>query len=138
MARTYTQSGSLIIVDGDPFDEGRDDFLEFDLVDTAGTAISDGAVTAISATLRNKPYAGLGGVINARQGQSVLGANGGTLTSGTFKLLLGGLTDLVAVGGLDMQLRELTLMVTHSGGKTLPLIVRFLVRPHADIPVTTP
>lgn len=137
MARTYRQSGSLIIVEGDPFDEGRDDFLEFDLVDEDGEPIT--TVSAITATLRTKPYTGLGAVINSRQGQDVNGANGGLLTAGTFRLALGGLTDLVAVGGLDMQARELTLMVTHSSpAKTLPLIVRFLVRPHADVPVPTP
>lgn len=137
MARTYRQSGSLIIVEGDPFDEGRSDALEFDLVDEDSIAIT--TASTITATLRTKPYTGLGTVINGREGQNVNGANGGALAGGTFTLQLGGLTDLVAVGGLDMQARELTLMVTHSSpAKTLPLVVRFLVRPHADVPVPTP
>lgn len=134
MARTYTISGSLITIAGDPFEEGKDDFIEFDLVDTAGTAISDAAVTAITATLRSRLT---GAVINSRDDQNVKGANGGTLASGTFTLTLGGATDLVAdgasVGARTLQPRELTVLVTHSGGKQVPLVVRFSLRVFDDV-----
>lgn len=137
MARTYTISGALITVGGDPFEEGRDDFLEFDLVDEDGDAIADASVDTITATLRTKPHTGLGSIINGREGQSVKAGNGGSLSSGTFRLSLSGSADLVAVGSLDMQARELTIMVTLTDGKQIPTIVHFLLRPHQDVPVPT-
>lgn len=134
MARTYTISGSLITISGDPFEEGKDDFIELDLVDENGDAISDAAVSAITATLRSRLT---GSVINSRDGQDVLDANDGTLTSGTFKLELGGTTDLVAdgasAGARTLQPRELTVLVAHSGGKQVPLVVRFPLRVFDDV-----
>jgi hypothetical protein len=130
MARTATITGSLITLEGDPFEEGKDDFIEIDLLQANGEAIEDVAVTEITATLRSLDTAA---VVNSRDAQDVLGANGGTLTDGTFRLDLSGDGDLEAVGSREMQARELTLLVTHSGGKVLPLVARFLVRAFADV-----
>lgn len=130
MARTYTISGALVTVSGDPFDEGKDDFLEFDLVDEDGAAVVAAAVNAIAATLRSSDA---GTVINSRNAQSVLNTNGGTLTNGTFRLDLSGDGDLVAVGTKEFQRRELTLLVTHSTDKVIPIVVRFTLRAFADV-----
>lgn len=133
MTRRYSSSGSLVIIDGEPFDAGRDDTIALPLT-AGGVNILASAVTAVTATLRTRPYTGLGSVINGRLGQNVRGLNGGVVTDGLFTLALGGATDLVAVGALSMQARELTVMVTHgTPSKALPFVVRFLVRPHADV-----
>ena len=130
MARTYTISGSLVTVGGDPFDEGRDDFLEFDLQDEAGDAIADASVVSVTATLRSLDT---GALINDRDAQDVLGVNGGDITDGTFRLDLTGTGDMVAIGPRALQRRELTLLVTHDTDKVFPLVVRFLFRPFADV-----
>jgi hypothetical protein len=130
MARTYTISGSLVTVNGDPFDELKDDFLEFDLVDDNCDPIADASVVSITATLRSLDG---GSIINGRNAQDVLGVNGGTLTSGTFRLELSGDADLVSVGRKEMQRRELTLIVTHSTDKVLPVVCRFPLRAFADV-----
>lgn len=129
MARTYTISGSLITIGGDPFEEGRDDFIELDLVDEDAAAITDVAVTAITATLRSLDA---GTLVNGRDDQDVHNDNGGSLSSGTFRLDLIA-ADLAAVGSRTLQQRELTLLVTHSGGKQLPLVVRFELRCYTDV-----
>jgi len=134
MARTYTISGSLVIVAGDPFDEAKDDFLEFDLQDEAGVPLVDNAVLAITATLRSlDPNA----VINGREDQDVFGVNGGALQDGTFRLDLSGDGDLVAVGPRTQQQRELTILIAHSVDKVLPIVTRFEVRAFADVPSAT-
>lgn len=131
MARTATISGSLVTLTGDPFEEGKDDFIEIDLVDEEAEAIEDVAVTAITATLRSLDT---GEDINDRDAQDVRGVNGGTLTDGTFRLELSGDGDLAADSGpRTLQKRELTLLVTHSAGKVLPLVVRFELRAFADV-----
>lgn len=129
MARTYTISGSLVTVHGDPFDEGKDDYLEYDLVDEDDVPIEDAAVVSITATLRSDK----GAIINDRDGQDVLNVNGGTLTDGTFRLDLSGDADLVAVGARPLQKRELSLIVTHSTDKVLPVVTRFNVRAFVDV-----
>jgi hypothetical protein len=129
MARTPTITGSLITLSGDPFEEGRDDYIELDLLDEAGDAISGAAITAITATLRSLDA---GTVINSRDAQSVLNTNGGTVTGGTFRLDLSP-ADMAAVGTRQRQRRELTLLVTHSGGTVLPLVVNFTLRAFADV-----
>ena len=59
--------------------------------------------------------------------------HGGTLTSGTFRLDLSGDADLVSVGRKELQRRELTLIVTHSTDKVLPIVTRFPLRAFADV-----
>ncbi len=136
MARTYAISGSLVTVAGDPFEEGRDDYLEFDLVDDACDPIADVSVESIVATLRTKPKKGLHGdgiVINDRNRQDVFDLNGGALTDGTFRMNLSGNGDLVSVGPEELQNRELTIVVTHSTDKVLPIVVRFVLRAFTDV-----
>jgi hypothetical protein len=134
MARTYTISGSLVTVAGDPFDEGKDDFLEFDLQDEEGVPLVDNAVLAITATLRSlEPDT----VINDREDQDVFGVNGGALSGGTFRLDLSGDGDMVAVGARTRQQRELTILIAHSVDKVLPIVTRFELRAFADVPSAT-
>lgn len=131
MARSYTISGSLITIEGDPFDEGKDDFLEVDLVDEVGEPIDEEAVSAITVALRSLDT---GAAINDRDGeQDVLNENGGTLAGATLRLDLSGDGDLVSEGTYTMQRRELTLLVTHSDGKRLSIVVRFTLRAYADV-----
>ncbi len=130
MARTYTISGSLVTVGGDPpFDEGKDDWIELDLVDDACDPIADIAVESITATLRSDTDV----IINDRDEQDVLNVNDGTLLNGTFRLDLSGDADLVAIGKRPLQNRELTLIVTHSTDKVLPIVVRFKLRAFVDV-----
>lgn len=93
------------------------------LTDHTGAVISDGAVSAITATLVD---ASTGTAINSRSAQNVLNANGGTLSSGVFTLVLS-TSDTVAVGTQEMQPRRLTLKVTYSSG-VLTHEVHFFVR----------
>jgi hypothetical protein len=130
MARTYSISGSLITVNGDPFDEGKDDFLEFDLEDAACEPIAAAAVVSITATLRSPDT---GDIIGARDEQDVKDTNGGTVSDGVFRLDLSGNADLIAAGTRTMQARELTLIVTHSVNKVIPIIVRFELRCFTDV-----
>ena len=136
MARTYTISGSLVTITGDPFDEGKDDYLEYDLVDENEDPILANAVVAIVATLRNLDDASIctiGSIINGREIQNVFNQNGGTLTDGTFRLDLTGGSDLAAFGSHTNQRRELTILFTHSVDKTIPIVTRFTVRTFADV-----
>jgi hypothetical protein len=87
-----------------------------------GAAISGAAIRAITASLYDHDSA----VINSRDAQNVLGANGGALSGDTFTLTLGAL-DTVAVGTREMQLRTLVLRVTFDTG-VLVHEVRFFVR----------
>lgn len=128
MARTYTISGSHITIGGDPFEEGRDDFIELDLAQEDGSAIEGAAITAIAATLRSLDTDAL---VNRPANQDVLNTNGGTVTGGTFRLDLSP-ADLASVGTRVLQQRQLTLQVTHSGGKRLPLVVDFVLRTARD------
>ena len=130
MAREYSIIGSVVTVTGDPFEEGKDDFLEFDLIDENEEAIEDAAVSAVTATHRSLDT---GAIVNGRDSQDVKDANGGSLTDGTFRLDLTGDGDLLSVGSRLIQSRELTIGVTHSAGKYMPIVARFEVRTHRDV-----
>lgn len=82
------------------------------LTTPAGAVVSDGAVSAIVATLVD---ANTGTAINSRSAQNVFNTNGGTLSSGVFTLTLS-TSDTVAVGTQEMQPRRLTIKVTYSSG----------------------
>lgn len=129
MARTATIAGSHVTITGDPFEEGRDDYLELDLVDEDAAVLDGSAIEGIAATLRSRDT---GAIVNDRDAQSVHNANGGAVTAGTFRLDLSA-ADLAAVGSKTTQKRELTLLVTHSGGKTLPIVVRFDLLATVDV-----
>lgn len=80
--------------------------------DAAGAAINPMAVTDIRAWLRD-PVSGT--VVNGRDNQSVLNANGGTYSAGTFTLVLSA-ADTVSVGTREIQPRTLTLRITYTDG----------------------
>jgi hypothetical protein len=134
MSRSVTLSGSRLTFSGAPFEEGQDDFIAVDLRDAACEPLVDEAVSAITATLRSVDA---DTIINGRDHQDVLNANGGTLTDGTFRLDLSGAGDLVSVTDgrrrREYQTRLLTIAVTHTGG-TLPIKGQFLLRADRDVP----
>lgn len=113
---------------GDPVPEQSTSQYACSFLDHTGAAIVGTAVTAIVATLR--PVGG--DVINARNAQDVLDANGGTLTvGGAFSLVLSSL-DTIAVGALPLQERVLTLEVDYDTGK-ITHEVHFFVRQLDDV-----
>lgn len=111
--------------------EGSTALYSCTLTDTAGTAISSGAVSAITATLRDVQT---DAVINSRDAQSVLNANGGTLASGgAFSLVLSATDNIQAAGNTRaLQARRLTLEVTYDDG-AITHEVTYYVRALADI-----
>jgi hypothetical protein len=95
------------------------------LQDADGVALNIGSVTAIAATLTD---AG-GNVINDREAQSVLNANGGTLASGAVFTLVLSAADLTLQAGEVAELitRRLTLDVEYTSGE-LHHQVEFYIR----------
>lgn len=103
--------------------------------DQAGAPIPSGAISAIRCTLRDDRT---GQVVNGRDAQPVLMANGGALgPDGAFVLTLGpDDTALVAdTPTRTLHLRRLTLEVTFDAG-VLTHEARFYLRPLGDIPMT--
>lgn len=83
-------------------------------VDNTGAAIAHTSVSAIAATLRDVKS---GRIINSRNSQNVLNANGGTMAvSGVFTLVLGTDDNVAVAGSGDIQKRRLTLKVTYTSG----------------------
>lgn len=92
---------------------------------SAGQDIESSAVTALAATLTNHQ----GTIVNSRDGLTILGANGGSLSSTGFLTQTLSAADTVAVEtGPEYQQRFFTISGTHSGGKTLACEIRFFVR----------
>jgi hypothetical protein len=99
--------------------------LTAQLVDEDGANIDSSAVTALVATLTNHA----GAIVNSRNALTILGANGGTLSSTGLLTQVLAVADTVAVeAGPEYQQRSFTIKGTHSGGKTLACEVRFYVR----------
>jgi hypothetical protein len=96
------------------------------------------AITGLTATLKNVGEAPA--VINSRNAQSVLNANGGTLvTDGTFTLMLSALDNIYVgtqPGGLEQHRLTLRVTFTRTGGGTGTLNheVLFWVRNLVDVP----
>ena len=101
------------------------------LATVAGVAIDSGAVSAITATLRDVQT---DAVINSRDALSVLNANGGTLSAGgAFALILTPADNIAATGNTrTLQARRLTLEVTYADG-VITHEVTYYVRALADI-----
>ena len=120
-----------ILTPANAITEGSTALYSCTLTDTAGTAISSGAVSAIDATLRDVQT---DAIINSRDAQSVLNVNGGTLASGgAFSLVLSALDNIQAASNTrTLQARRLTLEVTYTDG-ALTHEVTYYVRALADI-----
>lgn len=98
------------------------------LVDPTGAAIASAALSTVTATLTDRT----GTVINGRNAQSILNANGGTVSAqGVVTLILGPL-DTAALGTSELQERRLTLRATYSSGE-LTHEVTFYVRNLAGV-----
>jgi hypothetical protein len=92
---------------------------------SAGANIESSAVTALAATLTNHQ----GTIVNARDGLTILGANGGSLSSTGYLTQELSPADTVAVEtGPEYQQRFFAIEGTHSSGKTLACEIRFFVR----------
>lgn len=84
------------------------------LRDLAGNAIDPGSVTAITVTLVDVIS---GEVVNDRQDQNCLNANGGTLgVGGAFRFVLSA-DDTIAIGTSRYQDRRLTFEVLYTDGE---------------------
>lgn len=110
----------------EPINERSTRTISVPFTNAAGAPITDGLVTAITATVRDVASGTL-----IRDEQSVLGANGGTLSGGTLTLLLSQ-ADTQAIGSAALQPRVLTLDLRTS---TLRITeeISYLVRAMADI-----
>jgi hypothetical protein len=92
---------------------------------SAGANIESSAVTALAATLTNHQ----GTIVNSRDGLTILGANGGSLSSTGYLTQELSPSDTVAVEtGPEYQQRFFAIEGTHSGGKKLACEIRFFVR----------
>lgn len=101
--------------------EGSSSVYGCTFVDADGNGINSGAITAITATLRDEAS---GAIVNTRNGQNVLNQNGGTLgTGGDFSLALTAADLAIQAGGLEVQLRRLVLTVTYDAGTIVHQVV---------------
>jgi hypothetical protein len=95
------------------------------LVANDGSNIESSAVTALVATLTNHK----GDIVNSRDELTILGNNGGSLSSTGYLTQTLSVADTVAVeAGPEYQQRFFTIEGTHSGGRTLACEIRFWVR----------
>jgi hypothetical protein len=95
------------------------------LDDEDGEEIASSAVTALVATLTDD----VGAIVNSRSALTILGANGGTLSSTGLLTQVLAVADTVArATGPEYQQRFFTIKGTHSGTKTLACEIRFFVR----------
>jgi hypothetical protein len=107
------------------FAEASTGVVHLEFVDGDGVAIDSSAISAITAELVDD----LGAIVNSRDTQDVKNTNGGTLSAGGIFDLEVSPTDTAArAAGWEYQPRYLTIVVTHSGGKTLVHEVRHGVR----------
>lgn len=130
-----TAVGGRIVLD-DVFTEGvSDQYVEVDLVDPAsGSAISTAAISAITGVLRSldTETAIFGGTTpeNLLPGSGSRGSYPGT--AGRVRVTFTA-ADMAAQGSRELQTRELTLRVTHSGTKVFVCAVQFQVRNLRDV-----
>lgn len=117
----------------DHFVEGGDgQVISIPLMDADGAAIDTGAITAITATLRSTDTgAAIFTAANVFPGGS---SRGSYPVAGTLRVTFTA-ADMVSEGTRTIQSRELTVVITHSGGLLLPVAVRFKMRALADVPV---
>jgi hypothetical protein len=112
----------------DVLTEGSDgQYVEVDLTDAAGTAISTGAIGGIVGTLRSLDTEEvIFGPASMATRQSYPGAAGRVRITFTDD-------DMVSKGSREMQTRELTLAVTHSTDKVFNCAVRFMLSNMRDV-----
>jgi hypothetical protein len=112
----------------DVLTEGSDgQYVEVDLTDAAGTAISTGAIGGIVGTLRSLDTEEvIFGPASMASRQSYPGDPG--VVRITFTA-----ADMVSKGSREMQTRELTLAVTHSTDKVFNCAVRFMLSNMRDV-----
>lgn len=123
-----TAVGGRVILE-DVFTEGvSDQYLEVDLVDpSSGSAISTGAITAITGVLRSLDTEvaifgeGTPADLLATSRASYPGTTGRVRVTFTA-------ADMAASGSRELQTRELTLRVTHSGSKVFVCAIEFRIR----------
>lgn len=116
---TYAASGDTKI-----FLEGQPDFLEWTFVGEDGAPIDQAVVTDIRATLKNSA----GTVINQRDNQPILNANGGAwIGPGRFRQRLFP-SDMVSVGTHEYQHRELTIRMLYGDGSPWHWMFLFTLR----------
>jgi hypothetical protein len=125
-----TTVGTTVTLD-DVLTEGSDgQYIEVDLTDAAGAAISTGAIVSITGTLRSLDTEEVifGGDTPASMAsrQSYPGAAGRVRITFTD-------ADMVSKGSRQMQTRELTLAVTHSTDKVFHCAVRFQLQNLRDV-----
>lgn len=129
-----TVSGGRIVLD-EVFTEGvSDQYIEVDLVDPAsGTAISTGAISAITGVLRSLDTEAV--VFGSPSAANLLAAPARASYPGTAGRVRVTFTaaDMAAQGSRELQTRELTLQITHSGGKTFVCAIEFRVRNLRDV-----
>lgn len=100
------------------------------LKDEAGANIELASISTMTLTMQDA----LGNVVNSRNAQSVLNANGGTVSSsGAFTFTVTPSDTTRAADGGDPQVRHMTFIVTHSGGKKAPHQVTFYIKNLAGI-----
>jgi hypothetical protein len=125
-----TTVGTTVTLD-DVLTEGSDgQYVEVDLTDAAGTAISTGAIVGITGTLRSldteEVIFGGDTPVSMASRASYPGDPG--VVRITFTA-----ADMVSKGSRQMQTRELTLIVTHSTDKVFHCAVRFQLQNLRDV-----
>jgi hypothetical protein len=122
-----TTVGTTVTLD-DVLTEGSDgQYVEVDLTDAAGTAISTGAIVGITGTLRSLDTEEvIFGPVSMASRQSYPGDPG--VVRITFTA-----ADMVSKGSREMQMRELTLTVSHSTDKVFNCAVRFQIVNMRDV-----
>lgn len=111
----------------DPLNEKSTRELSVPFLDAAGAPVSDVLVSTLTASLRDLTSDTL-----IRSAESVLNANGGTLSGGTLTLTLDS-DDTQAIGTAALQPRVLTIDLVTSGGVRITEEVAFTVRAMRDI-----
>lgn len=119
----------------DAVNEGNTATYRCTLFDESGRRLQANAITAITATLTDVKT---DTIVNSRDSQDVLNANGGTLDSnGRFELILGAADNVIVTGTHKNHKRHLLLTITYTGEDLLshPLTheVIFYVRNLANI-----
>lgn len=111
----------------EPINERSTRAIAVPYLDETGAALADAVVQTLVATTRD-----LASNTKIRDAQTVLNANGGTLSGGTLTLLLSQ-ADTQAIGTAPLQPRLLTLDLVTSGGKRITEEIAYTVRAMADV-----
>lgn len=104
---------SVTTIISKPLPEGSSRPYETVFVDRSGQPIDSGSVTAIAVTLVDVES---GWIVNSRNAQNVLGANGGALSAGGVFTLQLTPNDTVSIGTGKFQERRMTFSVTYTLG----------------------